>query len=239
MTKDKNFIAILPFMVQDLKLTGNELIVYAIIYGFSQDGESSFHGSLSYLSRQTGITKRSIITILKKLVSNNLISKEEVFFKGSKFAKYAVCINFTRGEETSPSGEKVSLGGEKTSPLGGEETSPNNKDIYNKDNNINYQNIVDFFNENCPSLPKVAKLSDKRRKAIKAVIGEYGEQEVKDALLKVEVSPFLSGKDNKWRASFDWLMNKNNLLKVIEGNYDHKKKLKEGDKGYYANDIPW
>ena len=45
--------------------------------------------------------------------------------------------------------------------------------------------------------------------------------------------------DKHWKADFDWLINKNNLLKVIEGRYDQRKKLKEGDDGYYDNDRTW
>lgn len=35
--KNENFIAIQGFMVKELGLSGNELIAYALIYGFSQD----------------------------------------------------------------------------------------------------------------------------------------------------------------------------------------------------------
>ena len=48
--KNDNYIAIQGFMVKDLELAGNELIAYALIYGFSQDGESQFRGSLSYVA---------------------------------------------------------------------------------------------------------------------------------------------------------------------------------------------
>lgn len=40
--KNENFIAIQGFMVKELGLSGNELIAYALIYGFSQDNESEF-----------------------------------------------------------------------------------------------------------------------------------------------------------------------------------------------------
>ena len=37
--KKDSYICIEAFMVNELKLSGTELIVYAIIYGFSQDGK--------------------------------------------------------------------------------------------------------------------------------------------------------------------------------------------------------
>lgn len=48
--KNENFIAIQGFMVKELGLSGNELIAYALIYGFSQDNESEFKGSLNYVA---------------------------------------------------------------------------------------------------------------------------------------------------------------------------------------------
>ena len=47
---NKNYIAIADWMVTELNLSARELLIYAIIYGFSQDGGSSFSGSLSYLA---------------------------------------------------------------------------------------------------------------------------------------------------------------------------------------------
>ena len=42
------YIVIQDWMISDLQLKGNELLTYALIYGFSQDGESEFKGSLKY-----------------------------------------------------------------------------------------------------------------------------------------------------------------------------------------------
>ena len=47
---NKNYINIQAWMVKELNLTGNDLICYALIYGFSQDGETEFKGSLSYIA---------------------------------------------------------------------------------------------------------------------------------------------------------------------------------------------
>jgi hypothetical protein len=107
-------------------------------------------------------------------------------------------------------------------------------------NKPNYQSIVDHYNEFCPSLPKATRLTDKRRGSLNALINEFGEEGVKKAFEKVESCPHLVGKNDRgWKADFDWLINKNNLLKVIEGRYDQRKKLKEGDDGYYDNDRTW
>ena len=38
--KRSNFVIIQGWMITDLKLKGNQLMIFAAIYGFSQDGES-------------------------------------------------------------------------------------------------------------------------------------------------------------------------------------------------------
>ena len=46
-----SYMCIQAFMINDLHLKGVEKEVYALIYGFSQDGHSEFSGSLSYIQK--------------------------------------------------------------------------------------------------------------------------------------------------------------------------------------------
>ena len=43
--KDENYYQITGWMINRLGLKGAKLNIFAIIYGFSQDGESEFSGS--------------------------------------------------------------------------------------------------------------------------------------------------------------------------------------------------
>lgn len=86
--KNENFIAIQGWMVTELGLKGNSLLIYAIIYGFSQDGEQVFNGSLQYLADWTNSTKQSVINCLKKLVDDGLLGKNEKNINGVKFVEY-------------------------------------------------------------------------------------------------------------------------------------------------------
>ena len=61
--KDENYIAVQGWMRNQLKLKGNELLVYAIIYGFSQTTNQVFNGSLQYLADWCGATKQGVIKI--------------------------------------------------------------------------------------------------------------------------------------------------------------------------------
>ena len=114
--------------------------------------------------------------------------------------------------------------------------------IYNKKNNTenntiirekeiiqrkrnDYQGVVDLYNDTCISLPKVTRLSDARKNAIKAVLKKYTLGDLQTAFEKVEASDFLTGRaKNGWKnANFDWVMKDANLTKILDGNYDDKK----------------
>ena len=96
---------------------------------------------------------------------------------------------------------------------------------------IPYQQIADMYNDTCVSLPSVKSLSDKRKKAIKARLNTYTIDDFKTVFEKTERSDFLTGRTGQWSATFDWLLNENNMIKVLEGNYDNKQsKAKESDK---------
>lgn len=69
-------------------------------------------------------------------------------------------------------------------------------------------------------VPKIIKLTDKRRKTLNARLQEHGLSGWQSALAAIERSNFLcGGNDRGWKADFDWLVNQNNFLKVLEGKY--------------------
>ena len=86
--RDSNYITILAPMVTRLKLKGNELLVFALIHGFSQDGESRFNGSLRYFIEWTGLDKTTVIKILKSLVEKQYITKFEYEKNKVRYCEY-------------------------------------------------------------------------------------------------------------------------------------------------------
>lgn len=85
---DRNFFTILGWMRSKLGLKGNELLAYAIIYGFSQDGESSYMGTASYLADWIGASRQTIMTVLKNLIGEGLVSKSEHTINGVRYIEY-------------------------------------------------------------------------------------------------------------------------------------------------------
>ena len=76
--RNENFYTVLGWMLNVLELKGNELIIFAIIYSFSQDGESEFNGSLTYLQNFSNIkSQNTVMATLKSLTDKNYIIKRE------------------------------------------------------------------------------------------------------------------------------------------------------------------
>lgn len=87
-----------------------------------------------------------------------------------------------------------------------------------------HQKIADLYNKTCKSLPQVREVTEKRKEKIRVLWRDKPEIDIFELLfIKAEESEFLSGRSGKWGGcSFDWLINYNNAIKVLEGNYDNK-----------------
>ena len=97
---NKNYIAIADWMIQDLDLSGRELLTYAIIYGFSQDGQSSFTGSLEYLAAWLNIShSNNVLRVLKSLQDKKLITKQKIKYNDRQvMCSYKATV--TKGKAT-------------------------------------------------------------------------------------------------------------------------------------------
>lgn len=106
---------------------------------------------------------------------------------------------------------------------------------------VPYEAIKTVYHDHCPSYPKIRKLSANRKKAIAARWREYKANlatfiELFDA---AEASPFLKGQNSRnWSADFDWLMNSDNMAKVLEGKYsDHRAPIRSGSGNSSTLDV--
>lgn len=87
-------------------------------------------------------------------------------------------------------------------------------------NTIDYDKVIDMYNAICVSLPKVTKITEARKKAIKARLDTYSLEDFERLFTIAESSSFLKGaKDGKWKANFDWLIKSDKMKNVLEGYY--------------------
>ena len=228
--KNKNYITILGWMVNELSLSGNDLICYAVIYGFSQD-DNFWEGSQSYLSDWLGVSRRTVVDILKRLISNGLITKQEYEVNNVKFCKYkAIVPNTIRCEDSAQ-------GGSEDSAHGNNNNNKEEKDkSFSKKEHIDYDAIVKCWNETNPTLSNVKMLNNKRKEQIRNLLASNNAtvDDLMKAIKIISMSSFCQGKnDRNWRASFDWLIKdtKSCFSRLFEGAYaftqDEKNKLRQ------------
>ena len=107
-----------------------------------------------------------------------------------------------------------------------------------KRNNINYQEIVNMYNDICISFPKCTSLSQKRKDAIRARLKNYSVDDFRRLFEKAEASRFLKGgNDRNWSAKFDWLIKDSSMAKVLDGNYDDNKDFHNGSSSNQNNRV--
>ena len=101
------------------------------------------------------------------------------------------------------------------------------------------QKVVDEYNKT--SFPKVQKLSDQRRKAIKARLNTFSLDEIIKAIHLADESPFMHGNgDKNWQADFDWIMGvksggDQHLTRILEGAYSRNKTGEKARSGTSTN----
>ena len=168
---DANYYIVQGWMINRLGLKGVPLNVYAIIYGFSQDGENEYTGSLQYLCDFTGgTTKPTIIKALKELVDKGYILRREEYINGVQFNRYKVNLpllkNFEWGsKETLPGVVKNFNGGSK-------ETLPN-KEEDNEDVKNNREREGEERKSSAPSFDDLIDEYSKGNEKIRELLGEW------------------------------------------------------------------
>ena len=143
---ERNYIVVQGWMLTALHLKGNELLIYACIYGFSQFEGQTFRGSWQYLADWTNSTKRGVANCLKSLVEKGYLEKVDKVVNGVKFCEYRA-TNFT--------------GVVKNVHGGDEQSSPNNLDINNLGNNQVYKFVK-------PTLDEVKEYCKQRNNGVDA-----------------------------------------------------------------------
>lgn len=93
-----------------------------------------------------------------------------------------------------------------------------------------HEMVVSAYHELVPTLPTVRDWSDRRRKKLDERVAERVKagkradqiEYWRGVFEKVQASDFLCGRKSDWRCpGIEWLLDKENFLKVIEGSYDN------------------
>ena len=84
------YIKVFISFTDELHLSGLELLVYSLIYGFCTQGTGRFNGSLGYIARRTGSSNNGVRKALSGLIRKGLVKKESPLRKGKDMPVYTV-----------------------------------------------------------------------------------------------------------------------------------------------------
>lgn len=108
--RDDNFYQIYGWMISKLGLKGTQLSIFAIIYNVSQDGETEYAGSITYLQEFCGgVSKSTILRALKALTNAGFLLRREEELFGCVFVRYKANMDLI--ESLSEEGVSKSNGG--------------------------------------------------------------------------------------------------------------------------------
>ena len=185
--KENNYITIPGFLRTRLDLKGSELIITALIYGYSQDGNSWFMGKTEYIAQWAGITDKNVLHCLKSLTEKGILKKKEMFVNNKAKRCYyrfnfecaelqndtvSGCQNGTVGCQNSTVAgcQNSTVAGCQNSTVAGCQNGTVNNNIYNNiyNNNIKPENEFSvFFDESQQSnTPQKLRGTTEHRKCL-------------------------------------------------------------------------
>lgn len=206
-----------------------------------EDGKNAFP-SVARLVAETGLSERAVRNNLRELEEMGVLRRGNqaiaaAFIERADRRPVVYDIALERGavnaarEETGCTEEANGVH-EKTERGAGGAPDPSSKPSIEPSEDSSSEEISEALNEyqllaETIGLSKVAKLSDKRRSHLRARIREHGLETWRAAMRAVGESDFLSGRrgGGVWRPDFDWFVNPNNFLKLIEGKYHDGKAI--------------
>lgn len=182
---------------------------------------------LDLLKFETGLTMQQTRTAIKKLISTNDITSKTT----NKYRLITV-LNYNKYQLTNKHINKQynkQNDQSSTSTLTPSKELKETKEV-NKNNkvNTNYSLVVETWNN--LEISKVFKLTDKRKKHINARIEDYGFDKLIVGIKSIKDSKFLMESKNTNWLNFDWLLNPNNFIKLVEGKY-HKEFINYNTQG--------
>ena len=202
--KGDSFINICGWMRTELNLKGNELLAYALFWGFSQNGEGSYHGTLNDLPQWLGCDRRTAMRTIASLEDKGLICKSH-WRDGAN--RVRCMYQAIRDEGQNAPGDKMPLNEGQNAPGMGGKMPPvtsyikdDNKDIYKSNQSIAGARTREEL---------VADAKREFRERAEAVGGSAYTKEMMDAFCDYWTEPYTNPVGRKllrWQGEKTWDM---------------------------------
>lgn len=221
--KNKNYTVMSNVHLRDKRLSLKAKGLLSMILALPDDWTYSINGLVS-ICKENGTAVKTALSELKECGYLRVTKLNPNETKSGRF-EYVYDVFEEPQEKESQAEEKQDTENLYLENIAlYKDTEKSNTKVLNTDRlNTDYQRIIDLYHEHCPSLPKIVKLTDVRKRAIRTRLKTYTEDDLITAFDKAEASDFLRKGSGTWNgASFDWIMNPRNLVKILEGNYDNR-----------------
>lgn len=210
--KNKNYTVMSNYHLQDNSLTLKAKGLLSEMLSLPDDWDFSISGLVA-INREN---ETAIKSALSELSENGYIEIIKLYPDMTNTGR----IEYIYDVYEVPKQEREKQGVEILPVENPTQINTNNKDTNNKRLSINIDNLVKAYNQLCPSLPAVQKLTNDRKAKLKSRLKTFDEDEIKACFILAEQSDFLSGRSGRWKANFDWLIkNDTTMQKVLEGAY--------------------
>lgn len=220
--------------------TGQVSLYFALLHVCNRSNWTEwFAAPNQVLSVLTGLSRSGILKARNELKQRGLIDFQE---KATKATKYKVTMANSKQVSTQ-------IGVQVSTQIGVQDGVQISDTLYKHKHKQNEKSSTDvlpektdafsdqittireLYNSVCGSYPRLVKMSEARKKAIRARLrAGYTVEDFQKLFEMAEASDFLKGKNNRnWSATFDWLVADSNMAKVLDGNYTDRKSAKERD----------
>lgn len=220
--------------------TGQVSLYFALLHVCNRSNWTEwFAAPNQVLSVLTGLSRSGILKARNELKQRGLIDFQE---KATKVTKYKVTMANSKQVSTQ-------IGVQDGVQIGVQDGTQISDTLYKHKHKQNEKSSTDvlpektdafsdqittireLYNSVCGSYPRLVKMSEARKKAIRARLrAGYTVEDFQKLFEMAEASDFLKGKNNRnWSATFDWLVADSNMAKVLDGNYTDRKSAKECD----------
>ena len=220
--------------------TGQVSLYFALLHVCNRSNWTEwFAAPNQVLSVLTGLSRSGILKARNELKQRGLIDFQE---KATKATKYKVTMANSKPVSTQ-------IGVQDGMQIGVQDGTQISDTLYKHKHKQNEKSSTDvlpektdafsdqittireLYNSVCGSYPRLVKMSEARKKAIRARLrAGYTVEDFQKLFEMAEASDFLKGKNNRnWSATFDWLVADSNMAKVLDGNYTNRESAKECD----------
>ena len=213
--------------------TGQVSLYFALLHVCNRSNWTEwFQAPNQVLSVLTGMSRSGILKARNELKQRGLIDFRE---RGTKATSY--CITMANSTQVSvQDGVQNSMRNSEQDSVQKSDTLYKQKQKQNIEKSISVEipektdafsvqitTIRVLYNSVCGSYPRLVKLSEARKKAIRARLrAGYTVEDFRRLFEMAEASDFLKGKNRRnWSATFDWLIADANMAKVLDGNYNN------------------